>query len=188
MTVRSLVPLVLVAALGLRSNAVLGTEPGEEGKKDASTQAEKVYKTGTKALDDERWKEAETAFKEVIRLHGARSDAATYWLAYSLNKQERKDEALALVRAFGSKYPGSSWGKEVRALELEIRGGRGRAANPDAESDDELKLMAINTLVHTDPERAIPLLEKILRGNGSDDVQTPLPTDLEDHDAVRPHS
>src|SRR6185369_6912804 len=40
MTVRSLVPLVLVAALGLRSNAVLGTEPGEEGKKDASTQAE----------------------------------------------------------------------------------------------------------------------------------------------------
>ena len=140
MTVRSLVPLLLAAALGLPSNAVHASEPGgaEEGKKDASVQAEKIYKVGTKALDDERWKEAEAAFAEVLRLRGARSDAATYWLAYALNKQGRKSEALALVRAFGSKYPGSSWGKEVRALELEIRGGRGPKVNPDAESDDEL--------------------------------------------------
>ena len=173
MTVRSLVPLVFAAALGLHSPAsARGAEPdAEEGRKDASVEAEKRYKAGTKALDDERWKDAETAFAEVLRLHGTRSDAATYWLAYSLNKQGRKADALALVRAFGSRYPGSSWGKEVRALELEIRGGRGPAANPDAESDEELKLMAINSLVHTDPERAVPLLEKILRGRGSDDMK-----------------
>jgi HEAT repeat protein len=166
MTLRSLVPLLLAAALGFGALAT-----AEESKKDASVQAEKLYKAGTKALDDERWKEAEAAFNDVLRLRGARSDAATYWLAYALNKQGRKAEALALARAFGSKYPGSSWGREVRALELEIRGGRGPKVNPDTESDDELKLMAINALVHTDPERAMPLLEKILRGQGSEELK-----------------
>jgi HEAT repeat protein len=142
----------------------------EEPKKDAATQADKLYKQGRKAVDDARWKDAAAAFAEVIRLKDARSDAAAYWLAYSLNKQGRKADALAILRSFKGQYPSSSWAKDARALELELREGR-REPNPEAESDDEMKLMAINSLVHTDPERALPLLEKILKGRSSDEVK-----------------
>ena len=56
MTVRSLVSLLLAASLGFGAAGDLRAETGaaEEGKKDASVQAEKMYKAGTKALDDER--------------------------------------------------------------------------------------------------------------------------------------
>jgi len=35
----------------------------------------------------------------------------------------------------------------------------------ETQADDELKLMAINAMLNTDPERAAPLLEKVLQGN-----------------------
>ncbi|HEY6064853.1 MAG TPA: outer membrane protein assembly factor BamD, partial [Thermoanaerobaculia bacterium] len=80
-----------------------------KGEKDAGKPADKLYKQGRKALDDERWKEAAAAFAEVIRLKGARSDAAAYWLAYAFNKDGRKAEALAILRSFRGQYPQSSW-------------------------------------------------------------------------------
>ena len=39
--------------------------------------------------------------------------------------------------------------------------------NPDSEPDEDLKLMALNGLMNSDPERAIPMLEKFLQGNQS---------------------
>jgi HEAT repeat protein len=173
MTFRSPAILLLAGALAAAAPLPIAASESsevEESKKDAATQADKVYKQGRKAVDDARWKDAAAAFAEVIRLKDSRSDAAAYWLAYSLNKQGRKSDALAILRSFKGQYPSSSWAKDARALELELREGR-REPNPEAESDEEMKLMAINSLVHTDPERALPLLEKILKGRSSDEVK-----------------
>jgi HEAT repeat protein len=171
---RFLLPAALAIGLGLF--APVGAPPAfaepEEGKKDAETRAEKFYKQGTKALDKEDWDEAAAAFYEAVNLGGPRADAAHYWLAYSYAKADRPSDALAIVRAFPAKYPKSSWLKEVRALEHEIRRSGGRnTSSPEAESDDEMKIMAINSLIHSDPERAVPLLEKILKGRGSEEVK-----------------
>ena len=38
---------------------------------------------------------------------------------------------------------------------------------PEAESDEDLKLMAINGLVQSDPERALPLVENLLKTSSS---------------------
>jgi HEAT repeat protein len=62
-------------------------------------------------------------------------------------------------------FANSRWVNDAKALELEVRQGAGHPVSPDAEPDEDLKLMAINGLMHTDPERAIPLLEKVLKGN-----------------------
>jgi tetratricopeptide (TPR) repeat protein len=161
-----------VASFPLRADVSSELEEKEKAEKPDKSEkpVDKLYKQGRKAVDDERWKEAAAAFSEVIRLKGERADAASYWLAYSLNKQGRKAEAIAIVQAFPKQFPRSSWKKDVGALELELREGRG-PANPDSESDDELKIMAINSLMHSDPERAMPLLEKILRGRSSDEVK-----------------
>src|SRR5687767_3210939 len=166
MTLRSLGSIALVAVIGLSS-------PGfaDEARKDADTRAEKLYKQGTKYLDKGDWDKAAASFQEAARIPGPRADASVYWLAYSLHKQGRPADALAILRGFAATYPKSSWLKEVRALELEVQSRRGRPSNPDAQNDEELKLYAINSLMRTDPERAVPLLEKILKGRHSEELK-----------------
>ena len=39
--------------------------------------------------------------------------------------------------------------------------------SPESQSDEEVKLMAINAIMQSDPDRAVPLLEKILSRGGS---------------------
>lgn len=159
-------PRIAAASMDVPPPEILVT-PAEDG---ASRETE-AYDRGTKALDDENWTAAAAAFQEVVRLGGSRSDGATYWLAYSLAKQGRRDDALTLLRGFESKYPKSTWRKDVRALELEIRPASGRAVLGETGSDDDLKLMAINGLMSSDPEQAVPLLEKVLAGGASDRVK-----------------
>jgi HEAT repeat protein len=156
------------AAPGLPLAAVF--ETGWESPP-ADTREDKLYDQGTKALDDGDWDRAASAFTEVAKGNGARADAALYWVAYALNKQGRKADALAVLGGFSGKFPKSSWQKDVRALELEIRQSGGARAHPEAENDEELKLMALNSLVNTDPERAVPLLEKFLKGGSSRELK-----------------
>ena len=131
------------------------------------TREDQLYEEGTKALDDGDWDKAAAAFTKVAKNNGSRADAAIYWVAYALNKQGRKADALALLAGFSGKFPKSSWGKDVRALELEIRQSGGARVRPESENDEDLKLMAINSLLNSDPERAVPLLEKFLKTGSS---------------------
>jgi len=174
MTLRSLIPIVILAGIGLLSPSLasaMGSDPRRGSDPSPESRAEKLYKQGTKSLDKGDWDEAAAAFHEAARLPGPRADASLYWLAYSLAKQGRESDALAILRGFPGKYPKSSWLKEVRALEAEVERTGGSNSSPEAEDDEELKIMAINSLIHTDPERAVPLLEKILKGRGSEEVK-----------------
>jgi len=148
--------------------AILDPASGETDE----PRGDRNYEEGTKAMDDGDWDRAAGAFMEVVKANGARADGALYWVAYCLNKQGRKADALSILSGFAGKYPKSSWIKDARALELEIRQGRGgMAARPEAETDEDLKLMAINSLLNSDPERAIPLLEKLVKGGSSPKVR-----------------
>lgn len=171
--IRKILLLASIAAFGglapASSNASVldpaGTETGDESRED------RLYEQGTKALDDGDWDRAAESFLEVAKGNGPRADAALYWVAYALNKQGRKADALAILGGFSGKYPKSSWNKDARALELEIRQARGGAARPEAETDEDLKLMAINSLLQSEPERAVPLLEKLLKSGSSPKIK-----------------
>jgi len=127
--------------------------------------AESAYGQGTKALDERRWSEAVQQFEEVIRLKNSRADGALYWKAFAQNKQGQRTEALAALATLGKSFPQSRWLTEARALEIEIRQASGQPVRPENEADEDLKLIAINSLMQTDAERALPLLEKILQGS-----------------------
>ncbi|MDQ2980133.1 MAG: HEAT repeat domain-containing protein [Acidobacteriota bacterium] len=138
-----------------------------EESEDRPSRESELYDRGTKALDDGEWADAAAAFREVVRMGGSRSDGALYWVAYALAKQDRRDEALAILRGFAAQYPKSSWRKEARALELEIQPSSGKSLLQEGGDDEDLKLMAIHSLMNTEPEQAIPLLEKVLNGPSS---------------------
>ena len=130
-----------------------------------------LYSEGQRALDSRHWDEALDCFGQVISRNGSRVDGALYWKAYALGKLGRRDEAAAAIAELHKSYAGSRWLDDAKALELELKQASGQNVSPDAVSDDELKLMAINGLMQSDPDRAIPLLESQLKGSASPNVK-----------------
>jgi hypothetical protein len=129
--------------------------------------AQEAYDNGRDALDEDRFDRAEEKFAEVAKTNGTQADAALYWKAYAQNKLGKREAALATIADLKQRFPQSRWQKDAGALEIEVRQSSGQAARPENQSDDELKMLAIQGLMNSDPERAMPLLEKVLNGTGS---------------------
>lgn len=136
-------------------------EREQEAAERAQERVERAYERASEALDRRRWDTAAKLFSEVPR-NSARADGAAYWAAYAQHKAGRRAEALASVARMLKEFPQSRWVSDARALEIEIRQAQGQPVRPETEDDEELKLVAINSLMHADPERAIPMLEKVL--------------------------
>ncbi len=126
-----------------------------------------LYEAGTSALDASRWDDALRSFSEAAERKGPRADGALYWKAYAQNRLGRRDESLATIALLRRQYPKSRWMDDAQALEMEVNQGKGSPVSPSAESSDDLKLMAINGLMTSDSERAVPLLENLLKGGSS---------------------
>jgi len=133
----------------------------------AGRQIDSLYDAGTRAIDNHRYEEALENFNQVVARAGARADGALYWKAYTLNKLGRRDDALAAIAELRKSYATSGWLDDAKALELEVRQSSGQPMSPEAESDDDLKLLALNGLVHSDPDRAFPILENLLKSGKS---------------------
>ena len=122
------------------------------------------YQNGTRALDGGRWDEAIEYFTRVVNQNGTRADGAMYWIAWARNKQGDGAAALAML----AKIPKESrWTTEAGALSVEIRQRAGQPVKPENVPDEELRLMALNSLARADEQRAVPMLEKIVNGTGS---------------------
>ena len=128
------------------------------------TSDDRLYQDGQRALDSRHWDQALEDFNQVAARAGSRADGALYWKAYTLNKLGRRDEAIAAIAELRKSYASSRWLDDAKALEVEVKQASGQKVAPESESDEDLKLMAINGLVQSDPERAIPLLENLLKG------------------------
>ncbi len=127
-----------------------------------SASDDRLYDAGQRALENRRWDEALEDFNEVSSRGGSRADGAWYWKAYTLNKLGKRDDALAAIAELRKSFPNSRWLDDAKALELEVKQAAGQKVAPETESDDELKLLALNGLMQSDPDRAFPLLEKLL--------------------------
>ena len=124
---------------------------------------EELYNDGMDEVDDAKWDKALDKFDQVIEMHGKHADGAMYWKAYSENKQGHHSEPLTLIASLEKQFS-SKWVKEGKAMEMEIHQSGGNPAMPEGQSDCELKLLAVNGLQQADPEKAIPILQKMLRG------------------------
>jgi HEAT repeats/Tetratricopeptide repeat len=128
---------------------------------------QELYDEGREALDQDEFREAERSFTELVKLNGPQTDAALYWTAYAQNREGKKEAALGTIAELKKRYPQSRWKKDGEALEIEVRSSTGAKANPEAQNDEDLKLLALQGLMSSSPEKAIPLVEGILNGAGS---------------------
>lgn len=145
--------------------------PWAEDREESDDREAELYEEGTDAIDDEEWDEAVRAFKAVAEMNGSRADGGLYWMAYALNKAGRRAEAMQAIAGLKKSFPKSRWLDDAKALELETRTARGERVAPERIQDEDLKMIAINSLMHSDPEKAYPLLEKIVRGSSDKKIK-----------------
>jgi HEAT repeat protein len=158
--------LNIVISFGLSSVAAAQQVPSaslldQQAVEKANAHEDELYSSAKDGLDNGEYDSAIKQFDEVIKIHGRRADGAMYWKAYALNKAGNKAQALTAIGELRKNYPKSNWLRDAGALEQEMRGG----GNPENISDEELKLLAIQSLMNSNPEKAVPLLEKIITGN-----------------------
>jgi thioredoxin-like negative regulator of GroEL len=157
-----LLTVAVLAALTLASGALVAR---------TAAAASESYDAGLDALDREEWRQAVRAFDAVIDEGGDRADAALYWKAYALGKQGRFDRALLSLEQLESRFPRSRWLEEAAALEVELRQRADPTTTPDDEERGELKILAIQGLMASDPDKAAPMLKKLVLSDESRQVR-----------------
>jgi hypothetical protein len=183
---------LLLVPVAVRPLYAAAPEPSIEASAVLAVDDDSSYAAGTQAMDAHNWPGAVSAFDKVINAKGKRVDAALYWKAYSLNKLNKLQLASATCDQLHSQYMDSPWNRDCAALapniqintaeltknveEMTRNAGVMAAASVDSlhfdadtpparGSDDDLKMLALNSLLNQDPARAVPLLRGILAGN-----------------------
>jgi len=147
----------------------IGVDPSGGSPPDSGqTELSLLYAKGTRAVNEGRWADAEAIFAKVASQSGARADGALYWKAYAENKMGQAKPALDTCFVLDRNFPRSSWVHECGALEIEIHARNGNLAEPKAGDDDDLKLLALNSLLRLDEPRAMAEIQEILNGNSSE--------------------
>jgi hypothetical protein len=145
-------------------------EREEEARERAQEKIERLqelYSDGREALDDDRYDQAASKFQQLVELNGPQTDAALYWKAYAENRLGRRDTALAAIADLKRRFPQSRWQKDASALEIEVKQATGQSVKPGDQSDDELKMLALQGVMNGDPQKGISILENILNGSGT---------------------
>ncbi len=139
-------------------------EAVEDGVREATQDA---YDKGKEAIEEEEWQDAVRYFNKVIMAKSELADGALYWKSYALSRMGNMADALKGLDELPKVYASSRWVKDAKALAIELRQSGGRPVAPERVDDEELKLIALNSLMSVDPDKALPMLQKVLNGTGS---------------------
>jgi HEAT repeat protein len=173
MTPGTPVIIAAAAAMWLTTGAAYGTvlplpaEPAFFSTGEPQSREDETYEQAREFIDDEQWQRAIQSFDRVIALNGTKTDTAMYWKAYAQSKLGQNAEALATLATLTRKFPQSRTVEQARALEMDVRRSAGQPVRPENVQDEDLKLYALQALGNQDPDQAVPMLEKIIRGNSS---------------------
>lgn len=159
--IRPITIVLAFASVGWAQNFLIeGFQPASE--------SDSEYQQGLNDLDARRWDAALANFEAAAKHDKTLADAALYWKAYALDHAGRLQESLATIEKLQKTYPTSHWIEDAKALSLEIQAAAGHPVNPASETDQDLKLLALNSQLQQNPKAALPTLINVIRGDGSD--------------------
>jgi len=115
------------------------------------------YSNALSLMNEKKFDEAVNRFDRVIIQKGPHADAAMYHKAYCQARLGQTSEATTTLAELKKSYPQSAYLKDARALEADVR-----QLGPNQVDDEELKIIAIQSLLNQSPDQAIPLLEGVL--------------------------
>ncbi len=138
----------------------------QRGNEDAA----KLFRNGRNFIDEEKWQEGERSFKELLTKYPRHrdADAALYWLAFALKKQGKLADADGYLERLIQQHSQSDWRDDAQAMRVEIAPQLGNQnvinqALEQHKGNEEMQLIALQSLLFTSPEQAIPRLRDILK-------------------------
>jgi hypothetical protein len=133
---------------------------------------EAVYDAARQAIENSQFQIAIRDFDRVLTdAEKQKADAALYWKAYSQSKLDLDKEALETIKQLSREFAKSPWVKDAKALEIEIQSANGQPISAELQNDEELKLLALRSVMQADPDRGVPIIEKMLAGGASPRVR-----------------
>jgi HEAT repeat protein len=127
---------------------------------------ENAYDQARNMIERDQYDRALEALDRVIEGKGSRVEAAMYWKAYSLSKLARRPEGLTVLDSLQKQFPNGQWVKDAKSLEVELRQASGQSVSADS-VDDDIKLLALRSMMQGNAEQALPQVERLLQGNSS---------------------
>jgi HEAT repeat protein len=159
-------------AIAAAGAPLLANGQANEAMAPSDKQLNQLYWQGHEALKKSDWNTALKRFSDLEQQMRTKepknADAAIYWEAYALTQAKRGTEAKTTVERLHRDYPDSRWGKDADAL---VRQAQPTAPNADVGSDEDIAEIAVEGLMNAPPERAIPLLKKVLASQHSEKVK-----------------
>jgi HEAT repeat protein len=130
-----------------------------------SAPGQALYRAGHAALDRQDWLGAVQQFRsldaELARTGKGGRDAALYWQAYALDRAGDRAGAIGLSQKLLAMFPDSAWADDAE----ELLGGDSAGIG---EGD---RLMALDALMLSTPEKALPILKQVLAGDHNDRIK-----------------
>jgi hypothetical protein len=158
--------------LGVALALALAGEPALAASQDDAPTGDKasnaLYWQGQAALKQSDWSTALQRFQDLeklLRKNEPKSvDAALYWEAYALVQAKRTTEAKGVIERLHREFPESRWSRDADTLLAQTR----PAAQADSGlADEELADIAVQGLMNAPPERALPVLKRVLASQRS---------------------
>ncbi|NIM14011.1 MAG: hypothetical protein GTO45_18350 [Candidatus Aminicenantes bacterium] len=180
--------IIVLSAFLLLGASLVGAAQDKGPASKEEKELESLYKKAKQSIYGKEWLKAMDQFRYIIDTYSKSKyvDESLYWLSYSMKKRsevlENLDEILSIQKQALShletiikKFPGSEWVDDAKWLRVGIaedlvkkgfKEYKKYIVNGAAEEADmEIKLLALDALLHVDKEKAFPILEKIIRKN-----------------------
>lgn len=177
--IRNVLALVVLVALGaagmVRARLAYGYD--QEVQKlnrfvqtsSENTPAAKAFREGRDFIERENWQQAAERFNSFVSAFPKDRDvdAALYWYAYALHKQDRKDQAAVALLRLIKEFPNSSWRREADTMLVVL--GRGDAVQQALDRNNcEIKILALQSLFQANQDRAISFVADVLKSTSAD--------------------
>lgn len=165
--------LSAVAAVGARGPIVASVHGQDLRKFNQFVQTSNspsiiLLREGRDLIDGEEWTKAAEKFDRFIAAYPKDRDVdvALYWLAYSLKRQGKVREAAVQLSRLLKEFPKSVWAEEATAMLTEIAPQIGDRRTIDEslnKNNEEIKIVALQSLFESNPERAVVYVTDILK-------------------------
>jgi HEAT repeat protein len=137
-----------------------------------NTPAMKMFRAGRDMIENEEWAKAAEAFRRFIDTYPRDNDvdAALYWYAYALKRQGNTKEAAKALKRLIKEHERSGWREEADAMLTELAPALGQPKIIDdalGRENEELKIIALQSLFESDPERALGFVADWLKPNST---------------------
>jgi HEAT repeat protein len=132
-----------------------------------------AFREGRDLIKDGEWQKAEARFNRFITEFPKDREvpAALYWLAFALKQESKFPAADATLSKLIAEHPSSTWLDDARTLRVEIAPRLNNSQLIEqgvSETNEEIKIAALQSLFEANPERALALAADILKpGTGS---------------------